>query len=148
MAGHLDWPGFAGDLLRSHDGQWVAVESARNSGETAPVYNMRVEEYHTYFVGDTHWGFSVWAHNANYRVPGGSQTTREVDVFKLSPSPAKPFAALAKLERMGPFDWKKYTPIIVEQDGTRLTIQEGMTRVEAATRAGITKLPAYVFPKR
>ena len=53
-----------GDLLRSHDGQWVAVESASDSGEVAPVYNMRVEEYHTYFVGADGWGFSVWAHNA------------------------------------------------------------------------------------
>lgn len=28
------------------------------------VYNMRVEEYHTYFVGSAEWGFSVWVHNA------------------------------------------------------------------------------------
>jgi RHS repeat-associated protein len=53
----------AGDLLRSHDGQWLAVESANDSGEVAPVYNMRVEEYHTYFVGSAEWGFSVWVHN-------------------------------------------------------------------------------------
>jgi ParB-like chromosome segregation protein Spo0J len=46
---------------------------------------------------------------------------------------------------MGPFDWKKYTPIEVEKIGGRLVIQNGMTRVEAARRAGITMLPAYVF---
>jgi hypothetical protein len=28
------------------------------------VYNCRVAEYHTYFVGDATWGWSVWAHNA------------------------------------------------------------------------------------
>jgi len=30
----------------------------------------------------------------------------------------------------------------------QLTIQDGMTRVENARRAGITELPAYVFPRR
>ena len=29
------------------------------------VYNVEVEEYHTYFVGSTVWGFAVWAHNDN-----------------------------------------------------------------------------------
>jgi hypothetical protein len=27
------------------------------------VYNLRVSDYHTYFVGCLDWGFSVWAHN-------------------------------------------------------------------------------------
>ena len=53
-----------GDLLMSHDGQWTPVESVADSGEEAPVYNLRVEGYHTYFVGSPEWGFSVWAHNA------------------------------------------------------------------------------------
>ena len=34
------------------------------------VYNLRIEEYHTYFVGSAEWGFSVWAHNADYGTPG------------------------------------------------------------------------------
>jgi WD40 repeat protein len=37
----------------------LAVESTHDSGEVAPVYNMRVEEYHTYFVGNAEGGFSV-----------------------------------------------------------------------------------------
>ncbi len=52
-------------LLRSHDGKWVPVESVSDTDEDVTVYNMRIEEYHTYFVGDTHWGFSVLSHNAN-----------------------------------------------------------------------------------
>jgi hypothetical protein len=51
------------DLLRSHDGQWVAVESVAEGEGLAPVYNLRVAEHHTYFVGSRDWGFSVWAHN-------------------------------------------------------------------------------------
>ena len=29
------------------------------------VYNLRVADWHTYFVGCGEWGFSVWAHNLN-----------------------------------------------------------------------------------
>jgi hypothetical protein len=53
-----------GDLLRSHDGQWVPMEALTESGEVTTVYNLEVDEDHTYFVGDTSWAFSVWAHNA------------------------------------------------------------------------------------
>jgi hypothetical protein len=53
-----------GDLLRSHDGQWVPVEEVIDNGEESVVYNVRVSNYGTYFVGDVEWGFSVWAHNA------------------------------------------------------------------------------------
>ena len=74
--------------------------------------------------------------------------TRDVDILKLSPPPTRPYADPAKLARHGPFDWNKYTPIIVEEDGPLLVIQDGMTRVENARRAGIAVLPAYVFPKR
>jgi hypothetical protein len=42
----------------------VAVESVRDAGEVCTVYNIRVADCHTYFVGCDEWGFSVWAHNA------------------------------------------------------------------------------------
>jgi hypothetical protein len=51
--------------LRSHDGQWVPVKEVLASGEESTVYNLRIADYHTYFVGDTSWGFSVWAHNVS-----------------------------------------------------------------------------------
>jgi len=53
-----------GDLLSSHDGQWVPVEEVYDTGEPETVYNLRVADFHTYFVGSEEWGFSVWAHNA------------------------------------------------------------------------------------
>jgi len=40
-----------GDRLSSHDGRWVAVEGLQDTGECERVYNLRVAEYHTYFVG-------------------------------------------------------------------------------------------------
>lgn len=57
-----------GDLLSSHDGQWVALEGVWDTGEEATVYNLRIAEYHSYFVGARDWGFSVWAHNASYHL--------------------------------------------------------------------------------
>jgi hypothetical protein len=74
--------------------------------------------------------------------------TRDVELSRLTPPSSRDAADPVKLARHGTFDWNKYTPIIVEQAGARLIIQDGMTRVENARRAGITTLPAYVFPKR
>jgi hypothetical protein len=54
-----------GDRLLSESGAWVTVEAVESTGEWATVYNLRVADYHTYFVGDESWGFSVWAHNNN-----------------------------------------------------------------------------------
>ncbi len=48
------------DLLTSHNGQWVAVEDLLDTGEYETVYNLRVADFHTYFVGGQSWGFSVW----------------------------------------------------------------------------------------
>jgi intein/homing endonuclease len=54
-----------GDLLTSADGQWIAVEEVYDTGEYETLYNIRVADYHTYFVSGDGWGFSVWAHNTD-----------------------------------------------------------------------------------
>jgi RHS repeat-associated protein len=64
-----------GELLCSHDGKWVAVEGLGDSGQEEVVYNLRVQDYHTYFVGSEEWGFSVWAHNAYH--PESNPATRQ-----------------------------------------------------------------------
>ena len=46
----------AGDRLTCADGTTVAVESVVETGEYAVVYNLRVAEDHTYFVGEEAWG--------------------------------------------------------------------------------------------
>lgn len=52
-----------GNRLLSHDGQSVVVESIEDTNRYETVYNIRVADYHTYFVGCDEWGFNVWAHN-------------------------------------------------------------------------------------
>ena len=53
-----------GQLLLGHDGRLTAIEAIADTRSVETVYNMRVADYHTYFVGCEEWGFSVWAHNA------------------------------------------------------------------------------------
>ncbi|MGL6074830.1 MAG: Rossmann-like fold-containing protein [Fimbriiglobus sp.] len=52
-----------GDVVRLRDG-WGTVEGVRDTGRWETVYNCRVDEWHTYFVGMNEWGWSVWAHNS------------------------------------------------------------------------------------
>ncbi len=46
-----------GDRFRSHDGTAVVLTGIERSLKSAPVYNLRIAEYHTYFVGAKEWGF-------------------------------------------------------------------------------------------
>ncbi|MBN9517375.1 hypothetical protein J0H58_02475, partial [bacterium] len=53
-----------GDVLASHNETLGVVEEVVSTGAVKPVYNLRVADWHTYFVGGDDWGFSVWAHNS------------------------------------------------------------------------------------
>jgi hypothetical protein len=55
----------SGDRLATLDGRSVTVEEVFDTGMYETVYNLRVADWHSYFVGDEGWGFAVWAHN-NY----------------------------------------------------------------------------------
>jgi hypothetical protein len=58
-----------GDQLISHDGGLIPITSIDMTGQLTTVYNLRVADFHTYFVGSSLWGFDVWVHNANYIAP-------------------------------------------------------------------------------
>jgi hypothetical protein len=62
-----------GDCLTTRDRRLVPVDGVADSGAVETVYNWRVAEYHTYFVGSEEWGFSVWAHNAECVLFHGSR---------------------------------------------------------------------------
>lgn len=50
-------------MLVGHSGEMAAVGEVYDTGEFEAVYNLRISDFHTYFVGTESWGFSVWAHN-------------------------------------------------------------------------------------
>lgn len=50
-----------GDLLVQSDGNKLKVESIELDHKHVTVYNMTVDEFHTYFVSD----LGIWVHNTN-----------------------------------------------------------------------------------
>ena len=54
----------AGDNLLSAEKSKLPVENVSETGDTETVYNFRVADWHTYFVGNENWDFEVWVHNA------------------------------------------------------------------------------------
>jgi hypothetical protein len=68
-----------GDQLLSHDGNWLSVTETFDNGDLEPVYNLYVQDYHTYFLGKPNWGFSVLVHNQS----GGGQKSARLDTVSL-----------------------------------------------------------------
>lgn len=48
-----------GDLLVSSQGTLIPIESITSLNEITTVYNLRVADHHTYFVGGALWGWDV-----------------------------------------------------------------------------------------
>ncbi len=61
----LAWSLRRGDVIQTLSGEPVLVEDMVDTGEVVRVYNFRVRELQTYFVGGDDWGFAVWSHNTN-----------------------------------------------------------------------------------
>jgi hypothetical protein len=61
----------AGDQLLGADKSKLPLENVVETGDTETVYNFRVADWHTYFVGNNGWDFEVWVHNA-CKVPGSN----------------------------------------------------------------------------
>jgi serpin B len=53
-----------GDHLSLASGDWRRVGKVVVTQESEPVFNLRVADYHTYFVGGKEWGFALWVHNS------------------------------------------------------------------------------------
>jgi hypothetical protein len=53
----------AGMRLATLGGEWIEVAEAFDTGEYETVYNCRVAEWHTYFVGGEEYVTAIWAHN-------------------------------------------------------------------------------------
>jgi hypothetical protein len=50
----------------------VAIQEIFDTGIYETVYNLRVSNEHTYFVGDDSWGWTAWAHNLCYNIALGT----------------------------------------------------------------------------
>jgi RHS repeat-associated protein len=83
------WKLSAGDRLVGHDGQTVGVERIVDTDQWSTVYNLRIADLHTYFVGCDEWGFSVWAHNAEYSVQAIRNSSGSVEAFEVYNSQGK-----------------------------------------------------------
>jgi hypothetical protein len=118
-----------GDELRSHDGQWLAVEDVRDTGREEAVYNGRVAEWHTYFVGCAAWGFSLWAHNS-YAPVGRGPNGR--------PTFADDWETLLS-QRYGAVNVQRVPQFRTVQDVLQNpAVLTGMTPAEVAARIGST----------
>jgi serpin B len=53
----------AKDRLSTNLHDWAEVDKVVETGSPEAVYNLRVAEHHTYFVGSKAWGFALWTHN-------------------------------------------------------------------------------------
>lgn len=53
----------AKDRLSTNRCDWVEVDKVLETGSAESVYNLRVADHHTYFVGSEAWGFAIWTHN-------------------------------------------------------------------------------------
>ncbi|HEY3395234.1 MAG TPA: polymorphic toxin-type HINT domain-containing protein, partial [Lacipirellulaceae bacterium] len=53
----------AKDRLSTNLHDWVDVHKVVETRSPEAVYNVRVADHHTYFVGSKAWGFAVWTHN-------------------------------------------------------------------------------------
>ncbi len=51
------------DRLSTNHGDWIEVEKVLITNESEAVYNLRVADHHTYFVGSRAWKFGLWVHN-------------------------------------------------------------------------------------
>gem|GEM_PF-1953330 len=102
-----------GDRIALEDG-WAEVEGLVDTGSWETVYNFRIAEFHTYFVGCDEWGFSVWAHNA------------------YKPDPADVAAYKAQRAAGQTPDWSTINP--------SLTVRQ-QSAVRAAARAEGTVIP-------
>lgn len=81
----------AGNRIRTDSG-WVTVEEVFDTGTYETVYNLRVADHRTYFIGEEGWRERVWAHNTYTMkrtgtalptgVSGGASATSDVTFGK------------------------------------------------------------------
>jgi hypothetical protein len=85
-----------GDRVATADGVGVLVEEVWDTGEWELVYNLRVADHHTYFVGDESWGWAAWAHNVYMRAGTGDS----FEVYNLGDGPSADFSKMVSVGKV------------------------------------------------
>ncbi|QVL34928.1 hypothetical protein KIH39_15565 [Telmatocola sphagniphila] len=57
-----------GDRIQGNEKEWLSITDLFEDKEVEPVYNLRIADYHTYFVGEDFWSWCIWAHNHYFEV--------------------------------------------------------------------------------
>jgi len=109
-----------GDRIRLRGPGWVTVDGVADSGQTTVVYNIEVEDDHTYFVGGAGWEFSLWAHNSDGYIRLESGRLKPGAGMKFHDAPSK--ANLANKSLVS---------------GTTELQNAGLTRVQTWRRLGL-----------
>jgi len=122
-----------GDRLLTATGEPLLIESVGESRREATVYNFRVEEWHTYFVGDPiGWGFDVWVHNTHAIGDLRYNSSGQWQQLKASNNGA------------GPPRWHNVKPpgdYVVTPMGTTIKVPAGYVAVQSQNGKGIVLLP-------
>uniref|UniRef100_UPI001FE48C33 polymorphic toxin-type HINT domain-containing protein n=1 Tax=Paenibacillus koleovorans TaxID=121608 RepID=UPI001FE48C33 len=114
-----------GDLLVQNDGATLKIDNIELMQTHVTVYNMTVDEFHTYFVSD----LGIWVHNTNGGCLDRSYLDNNMTKIENKPKELKDpngnYAAIARskgITTFNPNEWNKYIETWQNADGQRVGI--------------------------
>jgi hypothetical protein len=117
-----------GDEVHTSQSGWVRVSSGTWTDRKATVYNLEVEKFHTYFVGEA----GAWVHNTCRLSPSALEPTHPLTMGRNRMN-----ALVQDIKVNGMQEPIKF----VEHNGTRYVV-DGHHRLAAAKRLGLKEVPA------
>ncbi len=132
------------------DSDWGEVESCHSTGKRTTVYNLRVTDWHTYFVslGDE---CCVWAHNAQYDFasynvsPSVLNRTHSISGRTSSRKVVDIIDDMYTRQAQYLDEWNG-TPITVVEHAGQLFVRDGHHRLYASKLVGLETVPIQVVP--
>jgi len=98
-----------GDQLRTSDGGWTKVRTIVHSGSVEPVFNLHVEDSHTYFVSPAVGAAAVLVHNDSTPSSRVDQATpQQKEALDLGAKLSKEAAAIEEIQDKIDDYWANY----------------------------------------
>jgi hypothetical protein len=122
-----------GDQLISHDGRLLRIDAIHATLQIATVYNLRVADYHTYFVGCDEWGWSVWAHNQCYNTKSMVRDGDDIVMYSMDDALAAGRGPMAGTSRNTGASraWKQEMELVVQSGkGTARWTSEQIQKIK------------------